>query len=137
MRIEDAREGDMPLIEEAASRMKLDAERLAAAQFIVAREGERVVGFGRIKPYDGGVYELGTVGVLEDARGRRVGEALVAELVRRFPTEDVWITTDLVDYFGRLGFAPVADPPAVLAAKIDRVCASLRSGVVAMARKRS
>lgn len=137
MRIEEARVADMPLIEAAVRRMKLDGERLSVEQLIVARDGERLLGFGRIKPYDGVIYELGTVGVLEEARGRGVGAGLVEELIRRFPSEDVYITTDLVEWFQRFGFAALPDVPRVLQDKLDRVCATLRTGVVAMARRRS
>jgi N-acetylglutamate synthase-like GNAT family acetyltransferase len=137
MRIEEAQVADMPLIEAAVRRMKLDGERLAVEQFIVARDGDRLLGFGRIKPYEGSVYELGTVGVLEEARGHGVGASLVEELIRRFPSEDVYITTDLVDWFQRFGFSALAEVPPVLQEKLTRVCASLRTGVVAMARRRS
>jgi len=78
------------------------------------------------------VHELGSVGVLEAERGRGLGELIVRELVRRFPTREVYITTDLPTYFARFGFRRIEDPPPEIAAKIGRVCARLRSGVVAM-----
>jgi len=112
-------------------RFRLDDEDLAAEQFVVARERGRLVAFGRIKPY-GRVYELGSVGVLEAERGRGLGGLIVRELVRRFPTREVYITTDLPAYFARFGFCRIDDPPPEIAAKIARVCAHLRSGVVAM-----
>ena len=112
-------------------RFRLDDEGLAAEQFVVARERGRLVAFGRIKPY-GRVHELGSVGVLEAERGRGLGGLIVCELVRRFPTRAVYITTDLPAYFARFGFCRIDDPPPEIAAKIARVCARLRSGVVAM-----
>src|SRR5438874_2588190 len=102
-----------------------------AEQLVVARERGRLVAFGRIKPYSR-VHELGSVGVLEAERGRGLGELIVRELVRRFPTREVYITTDLPTYFARFGFRRIEDPPPEIAAKIGRVCARLRSGVVAM-----
>jgi amino-acid N-acetyltransferase len=136
MQIEPATAGDMPLIEDAVIRMKLDGEHMAVEQFIVAREDDRVLGFGRIKPYGDGVFELGTVGVLEDARGRGVGAAIVEELIRRFPSEEIYITTDLVDYFMRFGFSLAPRVPPAISAKVDRVCSALRSGVVPMQLRR-
>jgi len=56
----------------------------------------------------------------------------VQELVRRFPAREVYLTTDLPAYFARFGFRTIDDPPPEIAAKIARVCARLRSGVVAM-----
>jgi len=135
VRLEPATAADLPAIVECVRRFRLDDEDLAAEQFIVAREHGRLVAFGRIKPY-GDVCELGSVGVLEAERGRGLGGLIVRELVRRFPTHEVYITTDLPAYFARFGFRRIDDPPAEIAAKIGRVCARLRSGVVAMALER-
>ena len=129
--------GDMPLIEACVRRFRLDDEHLEAAQFIVARSGGSVLGFGRIKPYGGGVFELGCVGVLEEVRAQGVGRRLVEELVRRFPARQVYITTDLPSYFERLGFRRAEHAPPEILAKIDRVCSRLRSGVVAMVREKA
>jgi len=131
VRLEQAAPADLPLIVECVRRFRLDDEDLAAEQFVVARERGRLVAFGRIKPY-GRVYELGSVGVLEAERGRGLGGLIVRELARRFPTREVYLTTDLPAYFARFGFCRIDDPPPEIAAKIARVCARLRSGVVAM-----
>ena len=131
VRLEAAAPGDLPAIAECVRRFRLDDEDLAAEQFVVARERGRLVAFGRIKS-SGRVYELGSVGVLEAERGRGLGGLIVRELVRRFPTREVYITTDLPAYFARFGFCRIDDPPPEIAAKIGRVCAPLRSGVVAM-----
>lgn len=88
-----------------------------------------------MKPYGGGVFELGTVGVLESERGKGWGDRVVRELIRRFPTREVYITTDLTAYFERFGFQRM-DPqkvPAPLQDKLTRICGTLRDGVVAMA----
>jgi len=102
VRLEPATLADLPAIVACVRRFRLDDEDLAAEQFVVARERGRLVAFGRIKPY-GRVYELGSVGVLEAERGRGLGGLIVRELVRRFPTREVYITTDLPAYFARCG----------------------------------
>lgn len=135
MEIVPARPEDMQRIADEVARMKLDDEDLRVEQFFVALEGDDILGFGRIKPYGGGVFELGCVGVMPQARRRGVGRAIVEELMRRFPTEEIYITTDLVEYFMRFGFTPTATAPPAITSKIDRV-SSLRSGVVAMAMRR-
>ena len=131
VRLEPATPADLPAIVACVRRFRLDDEDLAAEQFVVARERGRLVAFGRIKPY-GRVHELGSVGVLEAERRRGLGALIVRELVRRFPTREVYLTTDLPAYFARFGFRRIDDPPPEIAAKIGRVCARLRSGVVAM-----
>ena len=132
MEIVAATADDMPAIAACVAAWRLDGERLEPEQFIVVRDGGRMVGFGRIKPYDGTVWELGSVGVDPSARGQGIGERIVRELIRRFPSDDVYITTDLTDYFARLGFSRITDVPPPLAAKLERICGKLRDGVVAM-----
>ncbi len=122
---------DMPFIAACVRRFRLDDEDLRPEQFVVARDGDRILAFGRIKPY-GAVHELGCVGVVEEERGRGLGRLIVRALVERFPTPQVYITTDLPAYFERLGFRPTEAAPPEITAKIDRVCARLRSGVIAM-----
>lgn len=121
----------MPWISDCIRQFRLDDENLQLQQFIVAERGGRPVGFGRIKPYRE-VSELGCVGVLDAERARGVGARIIRELIRRFPTREVYITTDLVDYFEKLGFRRLDDPPAELAAKLKRIEGRIRSGVAAM-----
>lgn len=130
---EPAREEDMPFIRDCVQRFRLDGEHLEPSQLIVLRREGRIVAFGRIKPYPD-CFELGTVGVVEEERGKGLGEQVVRELIRRFPSRDVWITTDLTDYFARFGFAPADDVPASLRDKLARICGTLRDNVVAMKR---
>ena len=54
------------------------------------------------------------------------------ELVRRFPQDEVYVTTDLPEYFERLGFLRTEILPPELEAKIARVEGVVRSGVVGM-----
>lgn len=129
---------DVAVIEALAHELRLDTEHLEAAQFVVIRGSGAtpLLGFGRIKPYDGRCFELGTVGVVAAARGRGLGEALVRHLMTHFPTPEVWITTDLHDWFRRFGFRPAEElgvpVPAPLVDKLARVCGTIRQNVIAM-----
>jgi threonine dehydratase len=124
---------DMPFIGDTVMRLRLDGERLEPRQFIVIRrqDSDGIAAFGRIKPYRQ-TQELGSVAVLEEERGRGWGRLVVRELIRRFPQDEVFITTDLTEYFERLGFLRTDILPQELEDKISRVCDSLRSGVVGM-----
>lgn len=132
-----ARPGDLPFVRECVARFRLDDEGLDPRQFVVIRRARRIVAFGRVKPYEGGVFELGGVGVVEEERGKGLGAAIVAELIRRFPVPDVWITTDLPAWFERFGFRRDDGAPAPIRDKLARVCASLRPGTVAMVLRRA
>jgi len=131
LRIVPARQEDLPFIRETIARLRLDSENLRSEQFLTARRGDRIAGFGRIKPYRS-THELGGVAVVEEERGRGVGALLVRELIRRFPQDEVFVTTDLPDYFERLGFLRTDLLPPELEAKICRVEGKVRSGVVGM-----
>ncbi len=124
---------DLPFIVETVARMRLDGEDLAPEQFAVVRAPRSgpIIAFGRIKPYSE-TFELGCVAVVEEARGKGLGEAVVRELIRRFPQDEVFVTTDLPGYFERLGFLRTEILPQEIVAKIERVCGQLREGVVGM-----
>jgi threonine dehydratase len=122
---------DLTFIRETIERLRLDPERLDAAQFITLRSDGRILGFGRVKPYEN-TYELGSVAVVEEERGHGWGEVIVRELIRRFPQDEVYITTDLPAYFERFGFLRTEILPPELEDKISRVCEGLRPGTVGM-----
>ena len=134
--IRPARREDMPFIDECVRRFRLDNETLDAEQFITVRRSEEIIAFGRIKPYGDDVYELGCVGVVEGQRGHGLGRLVVQELIEHFPTDAVYVTTDLTDYFEKLGFTRTDALPRPLAEKIQTVCDKLRSGVVGMVYQR-
>jgi threonine dehydratase len=126
---------DLAFIRGQLERERLDTERLEPAQFITIREGDRIVACGRIKPYQQ-TYELGSVWVAEDRRGRGLGETVTRELVRRFPQDEVYITTDaavgLPAYYERMGFLRTEILPDELIDKIKRVCKTLNRDAVGM-----
>lgn len=122
---------DLPFIRETIEKFRLDPERVEAGQFLTLRRNGSIVAFGRIKPYET-VQELGGVAVLEAERGRGYGEAIVRELIRRFPQDEVYITTDIPEYFERFGFLRTEILSQELRDKIHHVCESLRHGTVGM-----
>ena len=128
---------DMPFIGEHLTRFMLDDEDLDHRQFVVAIEGQKLVGFGRIIPHKR-VYELGGIGVIEDKRNRGIGTMIVEYLKRIFPSDDVYIITDIPGYFERLGFAKAQNPPEELLTKIERVCRTKchRDGVVMLFKRK-
>lgn len=131
IRFSAATEADMPFIREAAERMVLDTGNLSADQFITVRRDGKIIGFGRIRPYNE-TYELATVGVVEEHRNNGLGEAIARELIRRFPQDEVYVVTDLVKYWERLGFLRTDVLPRELAQKREEACATLRPGAVGM-----
>ena len=127
---------DMPFIKECIERFQLDDEDLDYTQFIVAVEGNEIVGFGRIRPHKE-VYELSCVGVVEHRRHQGIGEMIIKHLIDHFPTDDVYITTDLPGYFEKLCFKRIEPGPKELEEKLNRVCKSkCREGAMVMVYKK-
>ncbi|MBI3601027.1 MAG: GNAT family N-acetyltransferase [Nitrospinae bacterium] len=119
--IREASPNDMPFIKEHIEKFRLDDEDLDHRQLVVAVAGEEIVGFGRIRPHKN-VYELGSVGVIENRWGEGIGRMIVEHLVGIFPTDEIYITTDLPEYFEKVGFKRIEPGPKDLVEKIQRVC---------------
>src|SRR4051794_18358043 len=115
-----ARPEDMAFVREHIERFQLDPERVETEQFTIFWDEDRIVAFGRIKPYPDGTIELGSIGVVEEMRNRGVGQLVVRTMMRQFPVDQIWITTDLPGYFEQLGFVrvPAERTPEVLADKM-------------------
>lgn len=116
-----ANAADMQTIESYVEKFRLDNENLKFEQFIVAEKNRSIMGFGRIKPYQD-CFELGCVAVLEANRKRSIGSAIVKKLIEDFPSDDIWITTDIPRYFQRFGFQSTTEAPQEILDKIRRVC---------------
>ena len=79
-----------------------------------------------------GVWEL-----WENRRNQGIGKTIVEHLINIFPSDDVYITTDLLDYFERFGFRKIDSGPDELVEKLKRVCKSkCREGAVVMVYKK-
>ena len=136
LHIRCANNQDMPAIVRMIGEFGLDYENLRVEQFVVAEDGSVMIGFGRLKP-NPDAAEIGCIGVLHERRREGIGRLIVEELIRRGPDE-VWITTDIPEYFEPLGFTRFASVPASIAQKAARFrdCFG-RQKIVAMRRVRN
>lgn len=112
---------DMSSIETYIERFRLDDENTSFEQFIVAIKEGNIIGFGRIKPYKS-CFELGCLGVLEPYRNQGIGAAIVRKLIQNFPSDEIWITTDIPKYFEQFGFNLTEDAPKEIKDKIKGMC---------------
>jgi N-acetylglutamate synthase-like GNAT family acetyltransferase len=131
---------DMPFIREQIERARLDDQRLAPEQFVTLRRDDRIVAFGRVKPYEH-TYELGGLFTVEAERGKGHAAAIIRELIRIFPQDEVYLTADLQSgmpaYYERLGFRRTDDLPPELEAKCERIRARGNLDVIGMVHTRS
>ena len=92
--------------------LPLDAEELARAigDFVVATDGDRVVGVGRLKRFSDSLGEVRTLKVAADYRNRELGRGIVRALLRRARADNlqhVFVLTAHTDFFERLGFVTI------------------------------
>lgn len=111
---------DMPQIVRMIGEYDLDYEQLSPEQFLVIEEKGQVVAFGRLKPYPDAT-ELGSVGVRADRRSQGYGRRMVQALIEKAPNE-IWITTNLQNYFRKFGFMESDKMPASIKNKLERFC---------------
>jgi len=134
LHIRNATIRDMPAIVRMIGEFQLDYENLQPEQFIVVEDGDVMIGFGRLKPYPDAT-ELGCVGVLHERRKQGIGKLIIDELIRRGPAE-IWLTTDMPEYFRPLGFFRESPTPDSIAKKLERFKGFARANIVAMVHRK-
>ena len=128
IKIFEATDEDMVLIKKYVKQFKLDPENLQREQFIVAKHNDKLVGFGRLKSYSDCV-ELGAIGVVPKYRNKGIGKKIIDELIKIGP-ENIYITTDIPEYFYQFGFKIIKDGPNSIVKKC-KTC-TIRDNIVAL-----
>jgi len=106
IRVRHANEYDMDFIEEMLKKHQLDAEDLHYTQFVIATENGTPIGCGRLKKM-GEVYEIACIIVVEKKKGQGIGSLIVKHLIDYAPLNTVYVVTDKIDYYKKLGFVEV------------------------------
>lgn len=122
--VRPALESDIEKIKPYIDEYGLDNENLDYKQFYVAEAvstQNNLAGFGRIKQY-GEIYELASVGVVEEYRGNGIGKKIVEKLISAIPSNEVWITTIIPEFFEQFGFVEDENIPDEIILKCLRVC---------------
>jgi N-acetylglutamate synthase-like GNAT family acetyltransferase len=136
VRVRHATEADMGFIVENLEKYNFDMENLHYSQFVVAMENGNPIGFGRIKK-TGEIFEIGCITVVEERRNQGIGSLIIKHLVDFTPVKMVYVITDLVDYFKRLGFVETKEGSKEIMGALDRVCGiEGRKNTVLMAYKK-
>ena len=110
-------EKDLSEILRLAKSFDLDCEELSWKQFVIAKNNNSIIGFGRLRTYPE-CTEIATVGVIPEERNKGVGTAIVKELIRVAPSE-IFLTCVIPAFFHKLGFETVKQYPPVLQKKVD------------------
>jgi len=140
----------MKFIEQKLIEEQLDSGTLASEQFLVLRYNGEIVGFGRVKEYGDQrskeatkqgnnesmdqenkeskeiLYELGSLWVQKDLRGRKFGYMIMSELLQRTKARVIYLMCReaMAGYYAGFGFLQIETMPEALQEKKDRVCSS-------------
>ncbi len=115
-------ESDLKKIKPYADKFNLDSEGMEANKLYIAERNGNLAGFGRYKNYRN-IYEISTVGILENFRGQSAGKIIVNKLIDSAFLEEIWLTTVIPDYFKKFGFEINNNIPRELGLKTLRICA--------------
>lgn len=115
-------ESDIEKIKPYLEEFNLDLEGLEHRKLYVYEHRGSLAGFGRYRNC-GNYYEIATVGVLEPFRGRGIGKTIVKQLISIIPSNEIWLTTIIPEYFKKFGFKKIGhNIPAALILKNYRIC---------------
>ena len=106
VKVRHATEADMGFIEEKLKKHNFDTRNLDYREFTVATENANLIGFGRLKKTDT-LYEVGCIIVVEEREHKGIGQMILEHLLEYAPVDKVYVMTDLVDYFRKLGFTEI------------------------------
>lgn len=95
---------------------ELDNRVLEIEQFLVAKQDNNIVGFGRIREYKGS-SELCSLGVIEPERNRGIGKELTKKLIQK-AKQDLFLVCIIPDFFSPFGFKEVFQYPEELSDKL-------------------
>jgi N-acetylglutamate synthase-like GNAT family acetyltransferase len=114
--IEKATESNFEKIKAYISEFDLDNRDLQCGQFLVAKENNKLLGFGRIRKHNG-CDEFCSLGVLEEERFNGIAKELVLARIK-IATQPIYLVCIIPEYFKKLGFIIVDEFPDEIADKL-------------------
>lgn len=112
-----ATESDFEQIKKLILQFELDDRDLQCHQFLVAKENEELLGFGRIRTREN-CSELCSLGVTEPKRLQGIGKQLVHKLILNSP-QPLFLVCIIPEFFVPFGFKVVSEYPAAMVEKLD------------------
>lgn len=97
-------------------KFELDNRELKKEEFYAAYHQDELIGFGRLRKHKD-CRELCSLGVLIPFRGKGVGKALTAALLKS-ATTPVYVVCIIPDFFNHFGFKQVISYPLSIAEKL-------------------
>ncbi len=86
-------------------------------QFLVAKENNQLLGFGRIKSHKG-CDEFCSLGVIESMRCKGIARRLIEAHIK-YSKQPIYLVCIIPEYFKKLGFVTVDEFPDEIANKLN------------------
>ena len=115
---------EFDLIKQLINLYELDNRDLHIEQFLVAKENNQLLGFGRIKTHKE-CDELCSLGVLETMRRRGIAKLLVKVTVE-MAVRPIYLVCIIPEYFKKLGFVIVNHFPDEIEHKLNYCTSELQ-----------
>lgn len=116
IKIEKALAKDFDFIKEHIKLFDLDDRDLHVEQFILARLGTEILGFGRIRKHKG-CDEFCSLGIVEKYRNSGIAELLITERIK-LATQPIYLVCIIPQLFKPLGFEIVSTYPDEISDKL-------------------
>lgn len=95
----------------------MDNRNLQCQQFLVAKENNELLGFGRIRKHQG-CDEFCSLGVIEAKRFNGIAKALIEARIK-IATQPIYLVCIIPEYFEKLGFEIVNEYPSEITDKLN------------------
>lgn len=115
--IKTATEADFQAIKQFIKQFDLDDRCLEREQFLVAKEQDEILGFGRIRKHKG-CDEFCSLGVIESNRFKGIAKALILARIA-ISTQPIYLVCIIPEFFESLGFEVVTDYPYEMQDKLN------------------
>lgn len=122
--IKDAAENDLAQIERGIELLNLDGLDLKWEDFVVAKMGEQIIGFGRLKKIEN-YLELSSLGILDTCRNIGISAFLINKLAERAKEKAIYLVTIIPEFFKKHDFEITSGYPESLKTKIKYCSDSL------------
>lgn len=101
----------------------LSTDNFEKKDFLVAKKGNKLIGFGRIFALDPKVTLLMTLWVHSSLRGERLGYQIMDKLIAKSKCKRIYINCRkaLEDYYAEYGFIALRQPPEAMKKRIERI----------------
>ena len=117
IRVEKANENDFETIKFLIQQFDLDNRNLELNQFLVAKQNNLLLGFGRIRKHNG-CDEFCSLGVVEEKRYNGIAKLLIEARIE-IATQPIYLVCIQPEYFEKLGFVIVNDYPPEIEDKLN------------------